>query len=592
MNRFDWQALLEKPYSSFPEYEERPIIGITTNYEDCQSRLAEGYYKSVARVGGVPLLIPPITDLDVIINTLNHLDGLILSGGGDFNPLYCGEEPSPRLHSINGERDLPELLITRLAYNRHLPILGICKGIQTLVMALGGRVAQDIEEEFGQDGRKLIKHSQDAQKSEPTHSVDIEPCSILWNIYERDRIMVNSFHHQAIADVGDKFRVAAKAPDGVIEAIESCQYRNVIGVQWHPECLEDGDEIFKWLKTAASTYREIHTLHEWVTTLDSHCDTPMLFPQGVDISKRDPRILVDLHKMEEGLLDASIMVAYLPQPNGKESFEQLHGVAPRKYADNIFDRIEEMVGENPEYASIAKTPFEVLRAKQTERKAIMLGIENGLALEGDLANVEYFAKRGVVYITLCHNGDNLLCDSAKGSGTHNGLSAFGVEVIREMNKWGVMVDLSHASEKSFWDALKVSKTPIICSHSSCRALCDHPRNLTDEQMKALAERGGVMQLTAYKGFLSKEDDADLTDFLDHLAHAVEIMGVEHVGIGTDFDGDGGVPGLADASDIFNLIETLISEGYAYDEVEGIMGGNFLRLMDKVQKEREASLGND
>ena len=142
--------------------------------------------------------------------------------------------------------------------------------------------------------------------------------------------------------------------------------------------------------------------------------------------------------------------------------------------------------------------------KHLGKKSIMLGIENGLALDGKIENLQHFAQRGIVYMTLCHNGDNDICDSARGSQTHNGVSAFGRQVISEMNRLGMMVDLSHAAEKSFYDALEMSSTPIVCSHSSCRALCDHPRNLTDDQMRALAAKGGVMHTQVSSSRMAKQ----------------------------------------------------------------------------------------
>ena len=145
MKNFDLQAHLNEVYATFPATGRRPVIGITGNYEDLTCKLGKGYYQSVIRAGGVPVVIPPSADKEVLMNTLDHIDALILSGGGDINPLYAGEEPIPGLHGINQERDLPELLITRLAYNRQLPMLGICRGIQTLAVALGGKVCQDIE---------------------------------------------------------------------------------------------------------------------------------------------------------------------------------------------------------------------------------------------------------------------------------------------------------------------------------------------------------------------------------------------------------------------------------------------------------------
>ena len=252
---FDWKSQLAKPYTSFPEATHKPVIGITGNYGEMTCKLAETYYKSVCRAGGVPVIIPPLADTDSIINTLEHIDGLLLSGGADYNPLYAGEEPVTSLGGVCQERDLPELLITQLAYNRQIPILGICRGIQTLAMALGGKVTQDITK------TAVVKHSQDADRSEPTHSVLVEADTILAHIYPSDcsplRLFVNSFHHQAVGETGNRFRITAKSTDGVIEAIESTEYKSVLGVQWHPECLEDGLPIFQWLIQEADQYRKL-----------------------------------------------------------------------------------------------------------------------------------------------------------------------------------------------------------------------------------------------------------------------------------------------------------------------------------------------
>ena len=579
MNRYDWQSqLAEKVYATFPESSPRPVIGITGNYGDLTCKLAEGYYKSVLKAGGIPIIIPPLADTDAIINTLDIIDGLILSGGGDYDPRYANEELDSKLGEINEERDLPELFITRLAYNRQIPILGICRGIQTLAMALGGKVKQDITD------IATISHSQKEERNVPTHNVIIEKDSILSQLYKltdnNATLNVNSFHHQAVCDCGDKFRVVAKSEDGIVEAIESREFKSIIGVQWHPECLDEGLPLFKWLTREAKSYHDACELHHEIVTLDSHCDTPMFFPQGVDFGSRDEKLLVDLHKMTEGHQDATIMVAYLPQ-----SLADSQPKGCRKFADDIFDKIEEVVSQHQEHIAIAKDYVELVFHKETGRKSIMLGIENGIALEGDLKNLKHFADRGIVYMTLCHNGDNDICDSAKGNNTHNGVSDFGKKVIRKMNKLGIMVDLSHASEKSFYDALEISKQPIVCSHSSCRALCDHPRNLTDDQMRALAKNGGVMQITLYSGFLRSDGEATIEDAIAHLEHAIEVMGIDHVGIGTDFDGDGGIRGLANSSELLNLTRQLMSRGYSDDDIHKIWGGNFLHLMTKIQLNR-------
>ena len=298
MKSFNLQNHIDAVYSGYPAASRQPVIGITGNYEDLTCKLGKGYYQSVIRAGGTPVIIPPSADKAVLMNTLDHIDALILSGGGDINPLYCGEEPVPGLRGINCERDLPELLITRLAYNRQMPMLGICRGIQTLAVALGGKVCQDISptpapSPVGRGG--MVKHSQDADRSEPTHSVTISEGSTLYNIYrdvlstpplregdggrlegDGGRLLVNSFHHQAVSEPGERFRVVATATDGIIEAIESSEFKSILGVQWHPECLgDDGLPLFEWLVAEANAYRHAHEVHNRVLTLDTHCDTPM-----------------------------------------------------------------------------------------------------------------------------------------------------------------------------------------------------------------------------------------------------------------------------------------------------------------------------
>lgn len=582
MQDFNLSSHLDNIYATFPEADHRPMIGLTGNCADIDVTIRNYYHKQIVAAGGVPVIIPPVADKDVIINTLERLDAIILTGGADYNPLWAGEEPSAKLHHINAQRDLPELLITRLAYNRNIPMLGICRGIQTLAMALDGKVIQDISETIPD----TIKHSQDADTCEPTHSVSVAEGSMLQAVYGKDKLYVNSFHHQAVGDCGPKFIVTAKANDGVVEAIESSEYKKIMGVQWHPECMgDDGQPLFKWLVDAAAEHNKAKAIHNRILTLDSHCDTPMFFPQGVKFDHRDSRILVDLHKMTEGHQDAVTMVAYLPQPKVGEDFREkveFPVEGPKEYAELIFSKIEDIVAANKEYLSIARTPVDLYVNKLAGRKSIMLGIENGLALESDINNVKHFADRGIVYITLCHNGDNDICDSARGSNTHNGVSAWGEKVIKEMNAQGVMVDLSHAAEKSFYDALDISATPIVCSHSNCKSLCDHPRNLTDDQLRKLAQKGGVAQITLYHGFVCKDGEATILDAMKHLEHAISIMGIDHVGLGTDFDGDGGIRGLANSSELMNFTIELMRRRYSIEDMEKIWGGNWLRVMKLVQ----------
>ena len=605
---FDWQAEYSDIISDFKTTEARPVIGITGNYDKETCTLAEGYYQSVLKAGGIPLIIPPFETKAQLPELLDRLDGIIFSGGGDPNPLLFGEQPIKELHGITPQRDMQELLLVRLAYDRQIPMLGICKGIQMINAALGGTLYQDIHVQM--EGTR-IKHSQDQDRRYPSHTVRLEEGSILHRLFKADEIAVNSFHHQACKDAAPCLKVTARSTDGVIEAVESNEYKSILGVQWHPEpyILRQSEEmlpIFQWLVGEAAEYKAAKAMHRRVLTLDSHCDTPMLFNQNINFASRDPKILVDLHKMAEGHLDSTIMVAYLQQNERDEA--SLENATAK--ANQILTQIEKMVAAHCTAVDIAYTPDDLWRLKAQGKRAIMLGIENGYAIGKDVSNVEAFRKRGVVYMTLCHNGDNDICDSARHrvntchpldssfdpdglKGEHGGVSAFGEKVIKEMNRVGMMVDLSHASEESFYDALDISSTPIVCSHSSAKALCDHPRNLTDHQMRKLAERGGVAQVTLYHGFLTKgspdfnhgpllPNEATILTAIDHLNHMVNVMGVEHVGIGTDFDGDGGIRGCASASELINFTRRLMKERYSEQQIQRIWGGNFLRVMRECE----------
>ena len=582
--------------------QKQPLIGITGNFGEKGSELAEGYYLSVLKAGGTPVVIPPHNDEEALLALLDTLDGIVFSGGGDINPLLLGEEPSPLLHSVCPQRDAPEFFLACEAFHRQIPMLGICRGIQMMAAALGGKVWQDIglsptlSQGEGDSSPLLgrgwgrLKHSQDMPRFAASHTINIKEGSLLSNIFGgKQTLAVNSFHHQAVREAGPHFCVSALSPDGVIEAIESNEHKALLGVQWHPECfILNGDEsmmpIFRWLTSQAKVFSQAKHIHDTSIILDSHCDTPMFF---TDDSKaniemfgtRSDRVLVNLPKMTEGRLDASVMVAYLPQ--GDRTPEAYKAVTER--TNRLLTQIEEIVEANKARVGFAVTRDDILRLKAEGKKAILRGIENGYAIGKDLSLLEHFKRRGIVYMTLCHNGDNDICDSARGNAEHGGLSSFGREVVEEMNRLGILVDMSHASEKSFYDALELSRVPIVCSHSSARALCDHPRNLTDDQMLALAKRDGVAQTTVYSGFLRKEGEATIIDAVEHLVHAAKVMGVEHVGLGTDFDGDGGVPGLADASEVINFTCHLLRRNFSEQDVRLIMGGNFLRAMATAQK---------
>ena len=551
-----------------------PVIGISGNFRDGDCTLAQAYYMSVVEAGGTPVVIPSYDDEKALVSLLDTLDGIVLSGGADIDPDYLGEEPLGCV-SVNPRRDAQELMLVRLAVDRQIPVLGICRGIQVLAAALGGKLYQDIRSQH--DG-ECIEHSQTIARGLPSHDVRLVKDSLLYSLFGKEVLAVNSFHHQAVKEAPEGFRVTAMAPDGIIEGIESTAFRPILGVQWHPECfILENDRtmmpVFGWLIGQAKLFRHAKELHSKTIILDSHCDSPMLFDEGTHFCNKDAKMLVDIHKMTAGRQDVSFMVAY--QKQEARDAETLKAATAK--ADRLLTLIEERIAECAGHASIATTPAELWQNKFKGVKTVVKGIENGYAIGLDIDNIDRFRSRGVAYMTLCHNGDNDICDSHKGNHEHNGLSEFGKRVVERMNKVGMMVDLSHASEKSFWDALECSSKPIICSHSSSRALCDHTRNLTDEQMRALAQSGGVAQVCMYSGFLKKEEDATVEDALRHIMHMIEVMGVDHVGIGSDFDGGGGIPGLEDASWFISLTGRLIAQGLSDQDLSLIWGRNFLNV---------------
>ncbi|MBQ7420564.1 MAG: gamma-glutamyl-gamma-aminobutyrate hydrolase family protein [Alloprevotella sp.] len=580
----DYQAQTDH----FPNHSCRPVIGITGNYGDKGCELAEGYWRSIEAAGGIPVALPPTDSPALLLSLLDRIDGLMLSGGADINPLYLGEEPLPALGNVNSRRDRGELLIVRLAYDRQIPILGICRGIQTLAAALGGSIHQDLASCLP-EGTPLLKHSQEMARGAASHFIEAEEGSLVESLLGK-RVAVNSFHHQAVREPGPLLRATAYAADGVIEAVESVEHKSVLGVQWHPECfILEGDKsmspLFRWFVEECESYRRAVDTHNQVLTLDSHVDTPMFFDQGVRFDHRDPKVRVDMHKLTEGRMDAVVMAAYIKQ---EARTEEGLGLAQEK-CDRLLYEIQEMVN-GVRGAQLAYTPKDAFRLKAIGKKAVFLGVENGYAIGKDLARIEDLRRIGVTYMTLCHNGDNDICDSAMRSEKEwGGLSPFGREVVREMNRVGMMVDLSHAAESSFYDAIAESVSPVVCSHSSSRACCDHPRNLTDDQLRALADCGGVAQVTFYPSFLREDGAATIDDAVRHLMHMIEVAGIDHVGVGSDFDGDGGVPGLNSEAEMLNLTRRMIAEGLNTSQIRKIWGGNFIRVMSQTQYKGEVKL---
>ena len=565
-------------YDIHCEEHSAPRIGISANRKEGTSCIAETYVNAVIRAGGAPVLIPVTTNKQVLTTLVESLDGLLMSGGGDINPLYLQEEPIRALQDADNLRDEYDIILLRLALNRQLPILGICRGHQVANALLGGTLYQDI---YTQTATSQ-KHSQQIAREFASHTVKVAEGSILSQLFNgQERDEVNSYHHQAVKQVAPGLRENAVAADGLNEGFEDPE-KPILCVQWHPEAMaangnEEMTNIFRWHVQAARCFAKAKAIHQRILTIDSHTDTPMIFPGDFNIGRKEGG-KVNLPFMEEGKIDAVFMAAYIPQGERDEaSLQQANA-----YATERLSQVKRQALINPTRMAIATTPEEVAALKQVGKKAICLGVENGYAIGKELTNIERFRQMGVSYITLCHNGDNDICDSARGNGEWGGLSSFGKKVIHEMNRTGLLVDLSHAAISSFYDALAESQVPIVCSHSSSRALCDHPRNLTDDQLRALASQGGVAQVCLYKGFINPQSEkASLSDAIRHINHFVEVMGIDHVGIGSDFDGDGELIGCAATNELINITVRLLQEGYSEEEIRKIWGGNWLRVWSQA-----------
>lgn len=369
-------------------------------------------------------------------------------------------------------------------------------------------------------------------------------------------------------------------------------------------------------------------IHEEALTLDTHVDilNDKYATEAHDPGIDNPRLKCDLVKMNKGGVDGVFLAAYVRQrKRNTEGYKNAYESAMGQL--KAICRLTEKM--YPERCELATSPDDIERIAQSGKRAIMIGIENGFAIGKDLSKVERLYNLGARYITLSHNGHNDICDSCNPRETlgdkkteHNGLSKFGEKVVSEMNHLGVMVDVSHISVESFYDVIKVSNAPVIASHSGCRALADNSRNLYDEQLKTLAKNGGVIQIVTVSGFLKlgssqyrkamsdlkKELDdgsitteqflekkkdldakylsANLEDFVDHIDHAVKIAGIDHVGIGSDFDGGGGVPGFNDHSEALNVTIELLRRGYSEEDISKIWGANLLRVWREVEKVAE------
>ena len=572
------------------------LIGLSVNHKDGTSCVNNAYVNAVIKAGGSPVLIPLTSNTQTLDKIISCIDGLILTGGGDIYAPLFGEELHSSVSSWDIDRDQYDLYLVRSAIRKQIPILGICRGHQVLNVAMGGNIYQDIPSQIP-DSR--IHHDQTEAKSICTHRVFVKQGSLLHRITGQEDICINSIHHQSVKTIATGFEAVAFAEDGVVEAIESNEEKAILGVQWHPEHLTEVSpamhDTFCYLTNEAALYAHAKRLHANVFTIDSHTDTPMYFSYGVDIGKTNPTIhlnlpklgiedegeyvkydlKVDIPKMQDGMLDAIFMVAYIRQEKRTETGLK-KAVSKTK---SLIGQIKKQIEQNADEVALARTFEDLRKNKSIGKKSIFVGIENGYGIGKDLSNIEKFKNEGVTYITLSHNGDNDICDSAIGNNEHNGLSEFGKEVVVEMNRLGVIIDLSHTSEKTSFDVLMLSSKPVIFSHSSVKLLHNHPRNVSDKLMKALAENGGVIQVCLYSGFLKKGGNANLKDAVDHIDYIVKTIGIDYVGIGSDFDGGGGVKGLQAANEYPQLTMELIRRGYSDEDIAKIWGGNLLRVMN-------------
>jgi membrane dipeptidase len=383
--------------------------------------------------------------------------------------------------------------------------------------------------------------------------------------------------------------------------------------------------------SAGSVSEKARQLHFSSIVVDTHDDTTQRFLEGkFDLGERSANGSIDIPRMKEGGLSAIFFSIWIPS--------KVTGPGAVDRALEQINAVREQARRHPREIVLVTTAAEIREAHKKRQIAALIGVEGGHMINSDLAVLRKYAALGVRYMTLTHSGNDEWADSSTDKAVHNGLTDFGKDVVREMNRLGMMVDISHVSDKTFADALAVSKAPMIASHSSCRAICDAPRNMTDEMMKALAAKGGVVQINYHVGFLSQEfRDAEKADpkinaaialevnkrcgdneacqllegdrltreaveqgklprvgyekIIEHIDHAVKVAGAEHVGLGSDFDGANMPYGMEDATKLPYITEALLNKGYSESDVRKILGENTLRVMSEVERvSRELNAG--
>ena len=329
---------------------------------------------------------------------------------------------------------------------------------------------------------------------------------------------------------------------------------------------------------------EVEKIHRSAILIDTHNDAPLRILRGADIGRRSREGHTDLPRLREGGVGAVFFAAYVAA-----------GYVPKSQAAHraleMLDAIrEDIIGRCPQDFLPALTAGDIEHAHRKGRIAVLIGVEGGHAIENSLRLLRAYYALGARYLTLTHVNTNDWADSSGDIDNpkvphHNGLTDFGRQVIAEMNRLGMIVDIAHVSDKTFWDVLEASRAPVFASHSSCRALCNDPRNMTDEMIVALAKKGGVIQINFNPGFLTKRPapPANLADVVAHIDHAVKLGGIDAVGLGSDFDGIDQVPvGLEDVSRFPNLTRALLEKGYSAAQIRQIYGGNTLPLMRAVE----------
>jgi len=370
------------------------------------------------------------------------------------------------------------------------------------------------------------------------------------------------------------------ASDRNVPILGDCELIRQIneGLRREQSTIGNCDELI----SKARIFKKAKEIQSRIFSIDSHCDLPDIYSDGYRVGKRSNN-QASIQKMQEGGLDAAVLISYQWQ-------RALDDSSSRKAVGLCTKMIEDAkkdVAANSEFAGIARTPEEALSLKAEGKKAFFIAIENGYGIGNNVKNVDKYADMGVIYITLCHMKDNAICNTSDhryGTDTLKGLTPFGRKVVREMNRKGIMVDVSHTSSGTFWDCIKYGKAPIICSHSGAKAIFRHDRNLTDDQLRALAAKGGVIQVYILSDFMGPDmKKVSLDDVMDHIDHCVKVAGIDHVGIGADFDGGGGVIGCNGDNDLINVTVKLLERGYSEEQIRKIWGGSFLRVMKEVQK---------